>query len=176
MNCSCFSPVLISFSVVLINSNTILQAAQAKTSRYHHWLLPFSHTLIQTVSKFYCHCLKNVWRIWPLLTRLVVAIHNLLEFSDSIHMEAPSFTPGTYTLILVQQLKWSFASLFKILQRFSSQNKHQVHYNYLAYPIGPTIFTLLAVCASNAAGTCHLLWSSCSLFFLLLQGWVLASH
>lgn len=124
VNCSCFSLVLISFSVVLINHDSILRVAQAKKSKHHHWLLPFSHTLIQTVSKFYCHCLRNTWRIWPLLTRLVVAIHNLLEFCDRVHVEAPSFTPGTYTLFLMQQLKWSFASLLQILQWFSSQNKH----------------------------------------------------
>lgn len=113
VNCSCFSLVLISFSVVLINGDSILWVAQAKKSRHHHWLLPFSHTLIQTVSKFYCHCLRNAWRIWPLLTRLVVAIHNLLEFCDRVHVEAPSFTPGTYTLFLMQQLKWSSASLLQ---------------------------------------------------------------
>lgn len=156
VNCSCFSLVLTSFSVVLINGDSILRAAQAKKSRHHHWLLPFSHTLIQTVSKFYCHCLRNAWRIWPLLTRLVVAIHNLLEFCDRVHVEAPSFTLGTYTLFLMQQLKWSSASLLQILQWFSSQNKHQVHYNDLAYSTGPTIFTLLLVCASNTAGTYHL--------------------
>ena len=114
VNCSCFSLVLISFSVVLINGDSIFRVAQAKKSRHHHWLLPFSHTLIQTVSKFYCHCLRNAWRIWPLLTRLVVAIHNLLESCDRVHVEAPSFTLGTYTLFLMQQLKWSNPSMILI--------------------------------------------------------------